>query len=158
MKYIVIYILTVITSLAFAIDDKDYNGKYDPARDSFADFEAAKKDAQASGKLILVEFGGEWCVWCHRIEKFILANPEINSGIDDVFIFLKVNVSDDNKNDKFISQFPEIKGYPFFAITDSSGVVIGSQNTGLLEKGKGYSAERFKEFIAKWKAVQAKQK
>ncbi len=155
MKYIVVCILAIITSLAFAIGDKEYNGKYDPARDSFADLEAAKKDAQASGKLILVEFGGEWCVWCHRIEKFILGNPEINNGIDEVFVFLKVNVSDDNKNNKFVSQFPEVKGYPFFVITDSNGVVIGTQNTGHLEEGKGYSTEKFKAFIAKWKAIQA---
>ncbi|HEY8938554.1 MAG TPA: thioredoxin family protein [Cellvibrio sp.] len=158
MKTLCVFVLTVITSFAFALGDKDYNRKYDPKRDSAADFEAAKKDAKASGKLILVEFGGDWCVWCHRIEKFITSNPEINSGIDDVFIFLKVNVSDDNKNDQFVSQFPEIKGYPFFAITDSNGKVIGTQNTGHLEKGKGYSSEKFKEFIATWKAVQASSK
>lgn len=158
MKILFVFVLTVITSFAFALGDKDYNKKYDPNRDSVADFEAAKKDAKASGKLILVEFGGDWCVWCHRLEKFITSNPEINSGVDDVFIFLKVNVSDENKNEEFVSQFPKIKGYPFFAITDSSGTVIGTQYTGSLEAGKGYSVDKFKEFIIKWKAVQENQK
>lgn len=158
MKTLFVFVLTVITSFAFALGDKDYNKKYDPNRDSVADFEAAKKDAKESGKLILVEFGGDWCVWCHRLEKFITSNPEIDSGVNDVFIFLKVNVSDENKNEEFIRQFPKIKGYPFFAITDSDGAVIGTQYTGSLEAGKGYSIEKFKEFIAKWKAVQTNQK
>ena len=156
MKYIVLAFLFSVSSFAAAIGDKDYNKKYDPTRNSFNDFELAKKDAKAAGKLILVEFGGEWCIWCHRIESFITSNPEINSGIDDTFVFLKINVSDENKNEKFVSQFPPIKGYPFFVIVDSSGTVLGSQGTGSLEQEKSYSPERFKEFIAKWKAVQSK--
>ena len=156
MKYVLLAILFLLPSFALAIENKDYNKKYDPTRNSFNDFEQAKKDAKATGKLILVEFGGDWCIWCHRIESFIVTTPEVNAGIDDVFVFLKINVSDENKNEKFVKQFPAIKGYPFFVIVDENGKVIGSQNTGSLELGKSYSIDKFREFIAKWKTVQQK--
>jgi thiol:disulfide interchange protein len=141
----------VASGFSFAIGDREYNKKYDPARNPFADFEMAKKDAKASGKFILVEFGGDWCVWCRRIETFMLSTPDINKGVDDVFVFLKINVSDENKNEKFVNEFPKIKGYPFFVIVDSNGVILEPQDTGALEEGKGYSIERFKAFIEKWK-------
>lgn len=156
MKYIYALMIFCLSAFSFAIEDREYNKKYDPARNSFVDFEMAKKDAKASGKLILVEFGGDWCIWCRRIEKFMLSTPDINNGVDDVFVFLKVNVSDENKNEKFVNEFPAIKGYPFFVITDSNGVILEPQNTGALEEGKGYSVDKFKAFIAKWKKVQSK--
>jgi hypothetical protein len=34
---------------------------------------------------------------------------------------------------------------------DSNGVILEPQDTGALEEGKGYSIERFKAFIEKWK-------
>lgn len=156
MKYMYVLMMCLLPTLSFAIGDREYNKKYDPTRNSFADFELAKKDAKASGKLILVEFGGDWCIWCHRIEKFMLSTPDINKGVNDVFVFLKVNVSDENKNEKFVNEFPAIKGYPFFVIADSNGVILESQNTGELEEGKSYSTDKFKAFIAKWKRVQSK--
>jgi thiol:disulfide interchange protein len=156
MKYICALIIFGLSAFSFAIEDREYNKKYDPARNAFADFEMAKRDAKTNGKLILVEFGGDWCIWCRRIEKFMLSTPDINKGIDDVFVLLKVNVSDENKNEKFVNEFPAIKGYPFFVIVDSNGVILESQNTGALEEGKGYSVDKFKAFIAKWKKAQSK--
>jgi len=106
MKYIYALMIFSLSTFSFAIEDREYNKKYDPTRNSFADFEMAKKDAKASGKLILIEFGGDWCIWCRRIEKFMLSTPDINNGVDDVFIFLKVNVSDENKMKSSSMSFP----------------------------------------------------
>jgi thiol:disulfide interchange protein len=156
MRYIFALAISLLPTLSFAIEDREYNKKYDPTRNAYTDFEMAKKDAKVSGKLILVEFGGDWCVWCRRIEKFMLSTPDINNGVDDIFVFLKVNVSDENKNEKFVNEFPAIKGYPFFVITDSNGVILESQDTGALEEGKGYSLDKFKAFLSKWKKIQSK--
>ena len=43
MKYICALMIFSLSVLSFAIEDREYNKKYDPARNPFADFETAKK-------------------------------------------------------------------------------------------------------------------
>jgi thioredoxin-related protein len=151
MKYLIVIALIFLAQLSFALGSKAYNAKYDPARDVFADFKMAQSDAKAENKLILLEFGGDWCIWCHRLDRFFTEHEDLSNGLSDVFIVLKVNVSEDTPNEKFISQFSKITGYPHFIITDSSGKEIGVKNTGTLEEGKSYSVKKLKVFIEQWK-------
>ncbi len=151
MKYLIAIAFTLISQLSFALGDKAYNSRYDPARDSFADFVAAQSDAKAENKLILLEFGGDWCIWCRRLDNFLGTHEDLSKDLSDVFIVLKVNVSEDSPNEKFISQFSKITGYPHFIIADSKGKEIGVKNTATLEEGKSYSAKKFKMFVEQWK-------
>jgi thioredoxin-related protein len=151
MKYIYIILCLILPQLSFALGDKPYSNYYDPARDPFADFIDATADAKAQNKLILLEFGGDWCVWCHRLDKFISKQNEISKGMAEVFIVVKVNVSEENGNESFLKQFSEIQGYPHFIIANSSGREIGAMNTSNLEMGKSYSVSKMQEFIETWK-------
>jgi len=150
-KFFYIIAFLLLPQVTFALGDKPYNSKYDPARDPFADFSAAQADASAANKLILVEFGGDWCIWCHRLDQFLFQQPEVTKELEDVFVVVRVNFSDENNNEKFIKQFSKITGYPHFIITDAKGKEIGVKNTGKLEEGKSYSVKKFNEFIAHWK-------
>lgn len=38
---------------------------FDECTDQLALFEAARARASADGKTLLVEYGAEWCIWCH---------------------------------------------------------------------------------------------
>lgn len=57
--------LVALAQFGFAWGDKPYNAAYDPFRDPFIDFESAKHDAAKSGKLILIEFGGDLVYLVH---------------------------------------------------------------------------------------------
>jgi thiol:disulfide interchange protein len=151
MKYFYLILFLIYSQWSFALGDKPYNTSYDPARDPFVDFIAAKADAKAQNKLILLEFGGNWCIWCRRLDKFISDQPEISKNMSEVFIVLKINVSEENGNVNFLKQFSNITGYPHFIITNASGEELAAVNTGTLEKGKGYSALKMQEFIDTWK-------
>ena len=43
---------------------------YDAGRDPEKDLAAAGVEAKKSGKNIFVEVGGEWCRWCHILDRF----------------------------------------------------------------------------------------
>jgi hypothetical protein len=77
-------------------------------------------------------------------------NADVKAALDERFVLLKVNMSEENKNEAFLSTLPEIKGYPAFIIADANGTVLGSQNTGDLEQGKSYSKQAILAFVAKW--------
>ena len=63
---------------------------------------------------------------------------------------MKVNVSDENKNAEFLSQYPSISGYPHLFVLDQKGTFLHSQGTGELEAGQGYDEELFAAFLKTW--------
>ena len=150
MKPVLFFLVILLSATVYSSEHRPYSTAYDPKRDAFADFKSATADAKSENKLVLIELGGDWCSWCHRLDKFLAENTDVAKELDDVFVMLKVNVSDDNMNEEFVATLPEIIGYPHFVIADSDGNIVGSQNTGLLEEGKGYSKIAFAEFINQW--------
>ena len=98
--------------LAFAFNAlaADLPKKFEPPRDPVKDVAAAQ--AKAENKRVLVDVGGEWCVWCHLMDDFIAANADVRVVLDANYVMVKVNWSRENKNQAFLDQFPKIKGYP----------------------------------------------
>lgn len=128
--------------------------KFDPARDSEKDLADAIVKTKTSGKYILLDCGGEWCIWCKRLDIFFYDNEELNKMLTDAFEVVKVNYSTDNKNEAFLSKYPKIPGYPHFFILDKNGKFMQSQDTGVLENGKGsYDIEKLKAFLTIWAPV-----
>ena len=124
--------------------------KYDPARNAAADLTETSKLARQSGKRILLEVGGNWCGWCRALDKFIHGTPAVASALRNNYIILKVNMSEENRNEEFLGQFPKIKGYPHIFVLDEDGKLLHSQDTGVLEEGKSYSEKAFLEFLKGW--------
>lgn len=124
--------------------------KYDPKADPSADLAKAMAEAQRGNKRILIEVGGEWCGWCHRMHAFFDQNEPLRKLRDDNFVVFQVNFSEENRNEKFLAQFPKIEGYPHIFVLDAGGKLLHSQNTGDLEEGKGYNLEKFTAFLKQW--------
>lgn len=126
-------------------------GPFDPARDAFKDLDAAKAEAQRTGRRILLDVGGNWCPWCMRLHAFWDDNHEVKALRDKHFVFVLVNFSKENKNEAFLQQFPKIPGFPHFFVLDAQGRLVQSQDTGVLEEGKGYGAAKLTGFLNAWK-------
>ena len=124
--------------------------KYDPKRDAAADIDAAVAEARRSGRHVLIEVGGEWCVWCHRLDDYLKAKRKLNALLERNFVLVKVNYSPENENEEVLSRYPEVAGYPHFFVLDGDGKLLHSQDTARLEKGKSYHARRFKRFLTRW--------
>ncbi|MGH8026376.1 MAG: thioredoxin family protein [Pseudoxanthomonas sp.] len=126
------------------------NASFDPLRDPAKDLETAKVEAQRGGKRILLDVGGEWCRWCHILDKLVEGDAEIRSFRDANFVWVKINYSEENENKPFLSAYPEIKGYPHLFVLDADGKLLHSQFTGDLEKGEGYDRRKFFAFLKDW--------
>jgi len=48
-----------------------YSRIYDEQRDPNDDGRAALKLAKETQRKVLIEVGGDWCAWCHVLDKFI---------------------------------------------------------------------------------------
>ncbi|KLD77862.1 thioredoxin family protein [Xanthomonas hyacinthi] len=124
--------------------------QFDPNRDPANDLETAEVEAKRGGKRILLDVGGEWCSWCHILDDFIEGDAEVRSFRDANYVWVKVNYSDDNKNEAFLAQYPKIEAYPHLLVLDADGKLLHSQFTGELEKGKGYDRKKFFDFLKQW--------
>jgi thiol:disulfide interchange protein len=124
--------------------------KYDPARDPAADLAATIRTAQATNKRIVLQVGGDWCGWCHKLDRYVLEHPAVAAALRDGFVIMKVNKSEDNDNAEFLAQYPEIPGYPHWYILQSDGTLLHSQGTAKLEEGNSYSESALLDFLRQW--------
>ena len=124
--------------------------KYDPKRDADNDIENAVIEAQRTGKHILLEVGGEWCTWCHILDKFFEQNRPLAELREKNFITVKVSYSPENKNQKVLSRYPTIPGYPHLFVLDQNGKLLHSQGTSKLESGKSYNLKGVTSFLRRW--------
>jgi thiol:disulfide interchange protein len=124
---------------------------YDPAADPFEQLAAAEAEARAQDKPILVIAGGEWCIWCHYLDRFLHDEAELDAALHETFVVVKAYYGDETDNQAFFDTLPEAIGYPHFWILAADGSVLESQNTLPLEDGdKSYDPARFRAFIERW--------
>jgi thiol:disulfide interchange protein len=124
--------------------------KFDEKRDAAADIQAAIKEAQKTGKRVLVDVGGDWCSWCHVLDKLFEQHPEIVEIRDKNFITVAVFYSLENKNEKVLSHYPKVGEIPYFFVLEKDGTVLHSQGIVQLETGGEPNADKMKDFLTKW--------
>lgn len=115
-----------------AADDLGYR----PAANPFHALKAAQAAAAAKNRKILVVAGGEWCRWCHVLDRFLSDNPDVKAELQKEFEIVKVYVGEENENDAFFSTLPKAAGYPHMWVLSGGGRVMASIDTGKLEKGR----------------------
>ncbi len=106
--------------------------------------------ARAEDKTVLLQVGGEWCGWCKLMTKFMAENQEVNQRLQDSFLIQKVTYDPANRNEAFLTNYPEIQGYPHLFVLDAEGNLLHSQNTSELEEGDGYNETAFVAFLDRW--------
>jgi thiol:disulfide interchange protein len=124
--------------------------KFDPTRDPVTDLAAAVVDAKRSHRRIILDVGGEWCGWCHILDRYFAAQPELTTARDRSYVWLKINMSGENKNEAFLAKYPTINGYPHLFVLEQDGTLLHSQDTALLEQGSSYNLDKMREFLTKW--------
>lgn len=128
---------------------KPYNEK----EDAEAKIKELVAQAKAQNKNIMIQAGGNWCIWCLRFNDYVQKTPELKEIVDQNYIYYHLNYSPKNKNEKVFAAYDnpgEKFGYPVFILLDQNGKMIHTQDSAVLEDGKGYSLEKVKAFFTKW--------
>lgn len=144
-----------ITLFALSCDGQNASNyqlveKFDPQRNASQDLKLAITEAKMSNRNILLDVGGEWCIWCHKLDKFFDENPDLKEFLHKNFVVLKINYSPENKNEEFLASYPKIPGYPHFFVLDENGKFLHSQGTGELEEDDHHDKEKVFKFLKQW--------
>lgn len=126
---------------------------YNPKANAEQDIKELVAKAKKENKNIMIQAGGNWCIWCLRFNQFVQTNDELKKIVDKNFLYYHLNYSPDNKNEKIFAKYgkPGDKfGYPVFIVLDKTGKLIHIQRSDVLEEGKGYGLEKVKDFFLQW--------
>ena len=119
------------------------------------DFEAAKKQANAEGKDLLVAFSGsDWCGWCVRLEQEIFSQDGFTEKLYENFVPVYIdNPNDSNrlsevakKQNRPLTERYRIEGFPTVLLMDADGDVFAE--TGYQSGGP----EKYLESLGKLKS------
>lgn len=95
-----------------------------------SDFAAAKKEAVASKKDLLMDFtGSDWCAWCIKLKEEVFSKDAFKVGVKDKFVLLEVDFPKDKsklseatikQNDELEKKY-QIQSYPTILLCDADG-------------------------------------
>ena len=135
---------------------KVYNEEINPLEQ----IDQAVLKTKASGKFVVCQVGGNWCIWCLRFADFITNDTTISKVINENFEYIHVNYNPrksggEEKQKQAAALMKRLDncgrfGYPVFVVLDETGKVIHIQDSGLLEKGQSYDQEKVLQFFKNW--------
>jgi thiol:disulfide interchange protein len=86
------------------------------------DISVALERARNEGKLVLVNFYAEWCVWCKRLESTTLRDTKVASVLDQKVVPLSLDVDAWGKE---LSNEYRVHELPTIVVLDAEGVELG---------------------------------
>ncbi|MFM1850897.1 MAG: hypothetical protein RIS54_581 [Verrucomicrobiota bacterium] len=128
---------------------------YDPTADANILIADALATAKTEQRHVLLMFGANWCIWCHRLHGRMQSSPEIATALarDYVLVMVDVNTRKGVKrNADVVERYgnPTQHGLPVFVVLDTDGQPLVTQETGSLEDGEGHSPAKVTAFLAQW--------
>jgi len=107
-----------------------------------------------------VQLGGNWCPWCLLLADYITRDSVVSKAIADNYVYIHVNYHP--RKSKAAEQLqmtrallkrlgnPVRFGFPVLVVLDEEGHVLHTQDSGMLEEGKGYHQGRVLQFLRNW--------
>ncbi|MBT3244660.1 MAG: thioredoxin fold domain-containing protein [Bacteroidetes bacterium] len=147
-----IFFICLIMAIATSVFAQEKPEIYDPELNGLEQIQIAIKNAATENKHVLVQVGGNWCGWCILFHQYIKDDAELEKYINDNYKVIHLNWSPDNRNEEALSllEFPQRFGFPVFVILDETGKRLHTQDSGLLEEGKGYNRNNVMRFFQNW--------
>jgi thiol:disulfide interchange protein len=128
---------------------------YDVHADGEAQIAAAVSVAAASNRVVLVEIGANWCIWCRRLHSVFETDPAVSKALKDGFVVVLIDVNGrhgEKRNAELNARLgnPSEHGIPDIVLLDSRGKQLMTKDTSELEDGEAYSIPKIRAFLADW--------
>jgi thiol:disulfide interchange protein len=123
---------------------------YDESADAQKQLTAAVEQAKKENKIILLQFGANWCGWCHKLHKLFDTDQTIHSRLQKDYVVVMVDVNKGHNSDFAAKYGADKHGLPCIVILDSNGKHLTTKDTGELEESDHHSPEKVLAFLNQW--------
>ena len=144
---------TLLTLAMGAYTPARAQGPYDKRADARQDIHAALTQARADGKLVLLDFGANWCLDC-IVLSHLFEDQTVRPFLDDNFHVVSIDVGNWDRNLDVSQQYgsPIDNGIPAVVILAGSGDVIASTKNGALADARTATARDVLAYLKGWVA------
>lgn len=142
----------VIHPATAAAEHKDIGPAiYNEHADGAQQISDALATATKERKRVLLQFGANWCIWCHRLHDLLHADAGLSAALaaDYVFVLLDVN-KDHNKETDLKYGHPTRLGLPVIVVLDADGKPLTTKDSGELEEGDHHDPQKVMAFLKEW--------
>lgn len=126
---------------------------YPPVSAAKSDVAAALKEAAATHRRVIVDFGGDWCTDCQVLD-IRFREPANARLLRRHYVVVRVNVGDKGIKENFdVAErygIPLKKGVPALAVLEGDGRVVYSQQNGEFESMRSMDSASVTQFLRQW--------
>ncbi|MBC7772010.1 MAG: thioredoxin family protein [Pyrinomonadaceae bacterium] len=96
--------------------------------------DAGLATARSEGKVVFLHFGAPWCVYCHKMERW-MAQPEVKAILAKQFVDVKIDAERNTGGQALLTKYcgAEKMGIPWFVLLDENNKPLADSMNG--EKG-----------------------
>ena len=124
---------------------------YDESANGSKQITDAVAIAKKENKNILLQFGANWCGWCHKLHKLFETDKGIAKKLKDDYVVVLIDVNKGrNKDIDTKYGHPTRFGLPAIVVLDADGKQLTTQDTGKLEQGDHHDPEKVMAFLKEW--------
>jgi thiol-disulfide isomerase/thioredoxin len=129
---------------------------YDARADAHEQIAKALVKAKKERQRVLIQWGADWCPWCHRLHAILGKDRELHLKLVDEYVAIRIDVGRKDHNVELADHYgAAIKkdGIPFLTVLDANGKVIANQSTEPFEVRDGdkreHDAKKLMAFLTK---------
>lgn len=124
---------------------------YDASADAKAQVAAARARARATGKLLLIDLGGNWCADC-RLLAAVMALPQVAAFIDAHYVVVTVDVGHMDRNLDIPARHgvAKVEGVPSLLVVDRAGRLLDAGRTEALADARSLTPQALADWLARW--------
>ena len=124
---------------------------YDTSADGAQQIAAALATAEKQHKRVLLQFGANWCVWCHRLHDLMAGDASLHDELAAHYDVVLIDV--DKKHNADIDArygHPAGMGLPALAVLNAKGNLLTTKDSSELEQGDHHDPQKVMAFLKQW--------
>jgi thioredoxin 1 len=144
-------LLMAASPIVPAADAPPVQAPYDTQADAHAQVSAAFASARATGRLVMIDFGGNWCPDC-RMLAGVLSAPQVKPWAEQGFASVMVDVGRMRKNLDIAAQYGvKITAVPTVLVLTPNGHLLNKDAVFALADARSMSPQAVVDLLASWK-------
>ena len=129
---------------------------YDRNADGGQQIAEALRTAKSQNKRVLLQFGANWCGWCHKLHTLFKENGDVARILKENYVVVLIDVDrvdGQTHNQAVVKRYdnPTRLGLPVIVVLNSDGKALTTQDTGKLEEGDHHDPKKVLAFLDRWK-------
>ena len=124
---------------------------YDESANGTQQIAAALATAKKENKHVLLQFGANWCGWCHKLHQLSNTDAGIAAKLKADFVVVLIDMNKGHNQDVDLKYgHPTRFGLPAIVVLDADGKQLTTKDTSELEEGDHHEPTKVLTFLGQW--------